>query len=78
MTKVTFAFGAFASVLALGGCGTAPPRDGTTYDKIAAELKEAAENRAAREQTQGVLQSLLPPIAIAVILLRLLSGRIPV
>ena len=64
MKTVTFAFGAFAAVLALGGCGTAPPRDGTTYDKIAAELKDAAENRAVREQKQDVLQSLLPPLAI--------------
>lgn len=64
MRTITFAFGAFAAVLALGGCGTAPPRDGTTYDKIAAELKDAAENRSAREQNQGVLQSLLPPLVI--------------
>lgn len=64
MRNVTFAFGAFVALLALGGCGTTPPRDGTTYDKIAAELKDAAENRTAREQKQGVLQSLLPPLAI--------------
>jgi MSHA biogenesis protein MshL len=64
MKTVTFAFGAFAAVLALGGCGTTPPRNGTTYDKIAAELKDATENRTAREQNQGVLQSLLPPLVI--------------
>jgi MSHA biogenesis protein MshL len=64
MRKIAFAFAAFAALFVLVGCGTAPPRDGTTYDKIAAELKEAAENRAVREQTQGVLQSLLPPLAI--------------
>jgi MSHA biogenesis protein MshL len=64
MRTVRFAFAAFAALLALGGCGTAPPRDGTTYDKIAAELKDAAENRGAREQKQGVLQSLLPPLAV--------------
>ncbi len=65
MRTVTFACGAFAAVLALGGCGTTPqPRDGTTYDRIAADLKDAAENRSAREQKQDVLQSLLPPLAI--------------
>jgi MSHA biogenesis protein MshL len=64
MRTFIFAFGAFAAVLALGGCGTTPPRDGTTYDKISTELKDAAENRSAREQNQGVLQSLLPPLAI--------------
>jgi MSHA biogenesis protein MshL len=64
MKTVTFAFGAFAAVLALGGCSTTPPRNGTTYDKIAAELKDAGENRNAREQQQVVLQSLLPPLAI--------------
>ncbi len=64
MRNVTFAIAAFAAVLALGGCSTRQPRDGTTYDKITAELKDAAENRAAGEQKQGVLQSLLPPLAI--------------
>jgi len=64
MRTITFAVGAFGAVLALGGCGTTPPRDGTTYDKITAELKDAAENRSAREQNQGVLQSLLPPLVV--------------
>jgi MSHA biogenesis protein MshL len=64
MRTITLAFSAFAAVLALGGCGTAPPRNGTTYDKIAAELKDAAENRGTREQNQGVLQSLLPPLVV--------------
>src|SRR5882672_4658702 len=64
MRTVTFACVAFAAVLTLGSCSTKPPRDGTTYDKINAELKDAAENRTAGEQKQGVLQSLLPPLAI--------------
>jgi len=64
MRTVTFACGALAAVLVVGGCSTKPPRDGTTYDKINAELKNAAENRTAGEQKQGVLQSLLPPLAI--------------
>ena len=49
---------------ALTGCNTAPPRNGTTYDKIGAELKEATENRAVVTQRQDVLNSLLPPLAI--------------
>ncbi len=62
----TFAFASLglAVVAALAGCGTTPPRDGTTYDKITAELKEATENRAVLEQKQGVLQLLLPPLAV--------------
>src|SRR4051812_4974711 len=64
MRTVTYACGALAAVLAAVGCSTKPPRDGTTYDKINAELKNAAENRTAGEQKQGVLQSLLPPLAI--------------
>jgi MSHA biogenesis protein MshL len=52
----------FVAVLALASCSTQPPRDGTTYDKIKAELKDAAENRTAGEQKQGVLQSLLPTL----------------
>ena len=55
MRTVTFACGALAAVLVVGGCSTKPPRDGTTYDKINAELKNAAENRTAGEQKQGVL-----------------------
>ena len=64
MRTINLAFCAFAAVLALGGCSTAPPRSGTTYDRITAELKDAAENRATREQSQGVLQSLLPPLVV--------------
>ena len=64
MRTVTFACGALAAVLGVGGCSTKPPRDGTTYDKINAELKDAAENRTAGEQKQGVLQSLLPTLEL--------------
>src|SRR5258706_11761424 len=64
MRTVTFACGAFAAGLELGSGSTTAPRDGTTYDKITAELKDGAENRTAGEQKQGVLQSLLPPLAI--------------
>ncbi len=62
----TFAFASLglAVVVALTGCGTKPPRDGTTYDKIAAELKEAAEKRAVPGQKRDVLHSLLPPLAV--------------
>jgi MSHA biogenesis protein MshL len=48
----------------LTGCDTLAPRDRTTSDKIAAELKDAAEKRPAPEQRQAVLQSLLPPLTI--------------
>ena len=64
MKNWTNALGTIAAALAVGGCGTAPPRDGTTYDKITAELKEATENRVAREQKEGVLQLLLPPLVV--------------
>ena len=64
MRTTSFAFGALAAVLVLGGCSAMAPRDTSTADRIAAELKDAAENRAVREQKQDVLQSLLPPLAI--------------
>ena len=64
MTNAKLAACGIFATLALAGCSTAPPRDGTSYDKIASELKDAAENRAAREQQQSVLQSLLPPLSV--------------
>ena len=63
MTNTKFAACGVFATLALAACSTAPPRDGTTYDKISSELKDAAANRAAREQQQSVLQSLLPPLS---------------
>src|SRR4051812_38129935 len=66
MKTVTIASGAWPAGLPAGGCSTRPPRDGTTYDKINAELKNAAENRTASEQKQGVLQSLLPTLELEV------------
>src|SRR5262245_28319906 len=50
--------------LAFAACSTAPPPNGTTYDLINKELKEATENRAVVQQKQDVMQSLLPPLAL--------------
>jgi MSHA biogenesis protein MshL len=74
MKTLMSAFGAVVAISVLGGCNTRPPRDGTTYDKISAELKEAAETRAGREQTQGVIQSILPPISVDVPRAQALDG----
>ena len=52
--------------LVLAGCSVGPAKETTTYEKINADLKDATESRAQRQQQQGVLQSLLPPIAVEI------------
>jgi MSHA biogenesis protein MshL len=55
--------------LALSACSVAPPRNGTTYDKINAELTAASQNRAAQIKAEAGAQdavnaALLPPLRI--------------
>jgi MSHA biogenesis protein MshL len=64
MTNTKYSACGILAVLALAGCGTAPPKDPTSYDRISNELKAATENRSAREQQQAVVQSLLPPLSV--------------
>ena len=51
------------TVLLIAGCAV-PPVDRSASEKIGAELKQAAEVRMPAESKQGVLQALLPAIAV--------------
>ncbi|MFZ5555172.1 MAG: pilus (MSHA type) biogenesis protein MshL [Pseudomonadota bacterium] len=59
---------AWASALALllAGCGTTPPKDGTTYDKMLRETDRALERRPPAGGPDAVSDALLPPLTIEV------------
>lgn len=54
--------------LTLAGCGSAPPRDRSTLDRINTELQQAADDNSKPKQQvpESVSNALLPPLKIAI------------
>ncbi|HEY3325699.1 MAG TPA: pilus (MSHA type) biogenesis protein MshL [Novimethylophilus sp.] len=54
--------------LTLAGCGSAPPRDRSTLDRINAELRQAVDDNSKPQQQvpESVNNALLPPLKIAI------------
>lgn len=50
--------------IALAACAATPPKHGTAFDQISAELAEAAKQNARQPQPETVSNALLPPLKV--------------